>query len=113
MAKVKDDPKKVLNTEFNHYLFNTGEHIRSYEFMGAHVIEFEGKKGVQFTVWAPNAQSVFIAGDFNDWGYGEMFPQGSTGIWTGFVEGIGEDAIYKYRIRRHDGFEFLKADPYA
>jgi len=113
MAKVKDDPNKVLNTEFNHYLFNTGEHIRSYEFMGAHVIEFEGKKGVQFTVWAPNAQSVFIAGDFNDWGYGEMFPQGSTGIWTGFVEGIGEDAIYKYRIRRHDGFEFLKADPYA
>lgn len=113
MAKIKDDPKKVLNTEFNHYLFNTGEHIRSYEFMGAHVIEFEGKKGVQFTVWAPNAQSVFIAGDFNDWGYGEMFPQGSTGIWTGFVEGIGEDTIYKYRIRRHDGFEFLKADPYA
>ena len=113
MAKTKEDPKKVLNTEFNHYLFNTGEHIRSYEFMGAHVIEFEGKKGVQFTVWAPNAQSVFIAGDFNDWGYGEMFPQGTTGIWTGFVEGIGEDTIYKYRIRRHDGFEFLKADPYA
>lgn len=113
MAKIKDDPKKVLNTEFNHYLFNTGDHIRSYEFMGAHVIEFEGKKGVQFTVWAPNAESVFIAGDFNDWGYGEMFPQGSTGIWTAFVEGIGEDTIYKYRIRRHDGFEFLKADPYA
>lgn len=113
MAKTKDDPKKVLNTEFNHYLFNTGEHIRSYEFMGAHIIEFEGKKGVQFTVWAPNAQSVFITGDFNDWGYGEMFPQGSTGIWTAFVEGIGEDTIYKYRIRRHDGFEFLKADPYA
>ena len=113
MAKTKEDPKKVLNTEFNHYLFNTGEHIRSYEFMGAHVIEFEGRKGVQFTVWAPNAQSVFIAGDFNEWGYGEMFPQGSTGIWTAFIEGIGENVIYKYRIRRHDGYEFMKADPYA
>lgn len=113
MAKTKEDPKKVLNTEFNHYLFNTGEHIRSYEFMGAHVIEFEGKKGVQFTVWAPNAQSVFVAGDFNEWGYGEMFPQGSTGIWTAFIEGIGENVIYKYRIRRHDGYEFMKADPYA
>jgi len=113
MAKTKEDPKKVLNTEFNHYLFNTGEHIRSYEFMGAHVIEFEGKKGVQFTVWAPNAQSVFVAGDFNEWGYGEMFPQGSTGIWTAFIEGLGENVIYKYRIRRHDGYEFMKADPYA
>ncbi|WP_312654019.1 1,4-alpha-glucan branching protein GlgB [Proteiniclasticum sp.] len=113
MAKTKEDPKRVLNTEFNHYLFNTGEHIRSYEFMGAHIIEFEGKKGVQFTVWAPNAQSVFIAGDFNEWGYGEMFPQGSTGIWTAFIEGIGEDVLYKYRIRRHDGYEFMKADPFA
>ncbi len=113
MAKTKEDPKRVLNTEFNHYLFNTGEHIRSYEFMGAHVIEFEGKKGVQFTVWAPNAQSVFIAGDFNEWGYGEMFPQGSTGIWTAFIEGLGENVLYKYRIRRHDGYEFMKADPFA
>lgn len=113
MAKVKENPNKVMNTEFNHYLFNTGEHIRSYEFMGAHLIEFEGKTGVQFTVWAPHAQSVFVTGDFNDWGYGEMFPQGSTGIWTGFVEGIGEDVLYKYRIRRYDGYEFLKSDPYA
>lgn len=113
MAKVKEDPNKVMNTEFNHYLFNTGEHIRSYEFMGAHVIEFEGKKGVQFTVWAPHAQNVFVTGDFNGWGYGEMFPQGTTGIWTGFVEGIGEGVLYKYRIRRHDGYEFLKSDPYA
>ena len=60
MAKLKDDNTKVLNTDFNHYLFNTGEHIRSYEFMGAHLIEFEGKKGVQFTVWAPHAQHVWV-----------------------------------------------------
>lgn len=113
MAKTKDDPNKVLNTEFNHYLFNTGAHRRAYEFMGAHVMEFEGKNGVQFTVWAPNAQNVTLAGDFNDWGYQEMFPQGSTGIWTTFVEGIGENVLYKYRIRRHDGYEFMKADPYA
>lgn len=113
MAKTKDDPNKVLNTEFNHYLFNTGNHRRAYEFMGAHVIEFEGKKGVQFTVWAPNAQNVTLAGDFNNWGYEEMFPQGSTGIWTCFIEGLGENVLYKYRIRRHDGYEFLKADPYA
>ncbi len=113
MAKIKDDPSKVLNTEFNHYLFNTGEHYRSYEFMGAHIIEFEGKQGVQFTVWAPHAQDVFVAGDFNEWGYFQMYPQGTTGIWTAFVEGIGEDTVYKYRIRRYDGVEFLKSDPYA
>lgn len=113
MAKTKDDPNKVLNTEFNHYLFNTGNHRRAYEFMGAHLMEFEGKKGVQFTVWAPNAQNVTLAGDFNNWGYAEMFPQGSTGIWTCFIEGLGENVLYKYRIRRHDGYEFMKADPYG
>lgn len=113
MATKKEDPKKSWNTELNHYLFNTGAHHRSYEFMGAQVMEFEGKQGVQFTVWAPHAKEVFLAGDFNDWGYGQMFPQGTTGIWTAFIEGIGEGALYKYRIRRHDGHEFLKSDPYA
>lgn len=113
MAKGKEEALKKKNTEFNHYLFNTGDHFRSYEFMGAHVMEHEGKKGVQFTVWAPRAQTVWVAGEFNDWGYGEMFPQGSTGIWTCFIEGLEEGAVYKYRIRRHDGVEFLKSDPYA
>lgn len=113
MAKLKDDNTKVLNTEFNHYLFNTGEHIRSYEFMGAHLIEFEGKKGVQFTVWAPHAQNVWVSGDFNEWGSSEMFPQGTTGIWTAFIEGLGEGIIYKYKIKRYDGVMFLKSDPYA
>ncbi len=113
MAKIKDDSSKVLNTEFNHYLFNTGEHFRSYEFMGAHLMEFEGKTGVQFTVWAPHAKDVFVSGDFNDWGYFQMYPQGTTGIWTAFVEGLEEGTIYKYRIRRYDGLEFMKSDPYA
>ncbi|MGB4588687.1 MAG: 1,4-alpha-glucan branching protein GlgB [Clostridiaceae bacterium] len=113
MAKLKDDNTKVLNTDFNHYLFNTGEHIRSYEFMGAHLIEFEGKKGVQFTVWAPHAQNVWVSGDFNEWGSSEMFPQGTTGIWTAFIEGLGEGIIYKYKIKRYDGVLFLKSDPYA
>lgn len=113
MAKLKDDNTKVLNTDFNHYLFNTGEHIRSYEFMGAHLIEVEGKKGVQFTVWAPHAQNVWVSGDFNEWGSSEMFPQGTTGIWTAFIEGLGEGIIYKYKIKRYDGVMFLKSDPYA
>ena len=113
MAKLKDDNTKVMNTDFNHYLFNTGEHIRSYEFMGAHLIEFEGKKGVQFTVWAPHAQNVWVSGDFNEWGSSEMFPQGTTGIWTAFIEGLGEGIIYKYKIKRYDGVMFLKSDPYA
>jgi len=113
MAKLKDDKTKVLNTDFNHFLFNTGEHIRSYEFMGAHLIEIEGKTGVQFTVWAPHALNVWVSGDFNEWGSFEMFPQGTTGIWTAFVEGIGEGIVYKYKIKRYDGVIFLKSDPYA
>lgn len=106
-------PEKAMNTEFNHFLFNSGEHIRCYEFMGAHIMELYGEKGVQFTVWAPHAKWVWLAGNFNDWGYHDMTPMGTTGIWTTFIKGMEEGVIYKYRIQKPDGTESLKSDPYA
>src|SRR5260370_28921757 len=49
------------------HLFGEGKHERIYEKLGAHVITHEGKRGVAFAVWAPNADLVSVVGNFNDW----------------------------------------------
>ena len=42
-----------LFTDFDIDLFKAGKHFRLYEKLGAHLIEFNGVKGVYFAVWAP------------------------------------------------------------
>ncbi len=76
-----------------------GSHERTYEKMGAHLVELNGEKGVHFAVWAPNARQVYLIGDFNQW-HGESHPLSSSdsGIWTLFVPGVGEHTVYKYRV---------------
>ena len=54
-------------TDFDKYLLAEGTHERTYEKMGSHLIELDGVKGVHFAVWAPNAQQVYLMGDFNGW----------------------------------------------
>ena len=54
-------------TEFDQYLFGQGVHYEIYKKMGAHAAEKDGEKGVYFAVWAPNAKSVCLTGDFNGW----------------------------------------------
>jgi len=97
------------------YLFHQGTLYKSYQMMGAHLREEDGKKGVRFTVWAPNARSVGVAGDFNQWD-GErhaMQKVEESGLWTLFIPGLEEGEKYKYQIRTHYGETLLKADPYA
>ena len=48
------------------YLFNEGSNYRLYETMGAHLVSREGKAGVVFGVWAPNARQVSVMGSFNN-----------------------------------------------
>ncbi|HEY5889723.1 MAG TPA: 1,4-alpha-glucan branching enzyme, partial [Acidimicrobiia bacterium] len=85
-----------LLTEDDLHLWNEGTHYRLYEKMGAH--EVDG--GVQFAVWAPNADAVSVVGDWNGWdpATNQLSPRGVSGIWEGFVEGVGPGAAYKYRI---------------
>ena len=52
-------------SEYDRYLFNAGNHYKIYEKLGAHIREVDGVKGVSFAVWAPNAKSVSVIGDFN------------------------------------------------
>ncbi|ETA80980.1 1,4-alpha-glucan branching protein GlgB [Youngiibacter fragilis] len=113
MAPGTDSMERSMNTEFNHFLFNSGEHLRSYEFMGAHVLSIDGVAGVQFTVWAPDARIVHLSGDFNSWGKTDLKLVGAAGIWSVFLPGITEGPAYKYIIVTQDGRELYKSDPYA
>lgn len=101
-------------TDFDLYLIGQGTHERVYEKMGAHLTEQNGEPGVHFAVWAPNARQVYLMGDFNGW-HGESHPMHSSnsGIWTLFVPGLQEYAVYKYRIVSQKGESFDKADPYG
>ena len=110
---TKNTPESWL-TDFDKYLMAEGTHERAYEKMGSHLIELDGVKGVHFAVWAPNARNIYLMGEFNDW-HGESHPMHSSdsGVWTLFVPGLEEYAVYKYRIVAKSGESFDKADPYG
>jgi 1,4-alpha-glucan branching enzyme len=96
------------------HLFNEGKHERIYEKLGAHLITHEGKRGVAFALWAPNAKSVGVVGNFNGWDSKKhpMHLRGSSGIWELFIPGLKQGELYKYAIKTRRG-EIFKADPYA
>ena len=101
-------------TDFDKYLFNEGTHYEIYNKMGAHLCKINGKSGVHFAVWAPNARAVSVVGDFNDWNEqnGIMRCLGD-GIYETFIEGAKVYDNYKYLITAADGSKLYKADPYA
>ncbi len=104
-------------TEHDIYLFKEGNHFRLYDKLGAHPTVHEGVSGVLFAVWAPNASRVSVIGDFNDWDPGPhpLRVRGDgSGIWEGFIPGLGTGERYKYRIHSHHrGHVVDKGDPYA
>ena len=98
------------------HLFNEGRHYRLYEKMGAHPGQVNGTDGVHFALWAPNAHSVFVQGDFNGWDQHSLplRPQGQSGIWQGFVPGARAGQAYKYHIESNwKAYQVDKADPLA
>ncbi len=101
--------------EQDHYLLNEGTHFHLYEKLGSHVVTVNGVQGTQFAVWAPSAEQVFVSGDFNGWSKSSHpLRASSSGIWQGFVPGVGRGAVYKYHIvSRERGYSVDKADPFA
>jgi 1,4-alpha-glucan branching enzyme len=110
----------MLLTEQDIYLFREGTHVRAYEKLGAHPTgsgRADREKGTHFGVWAPNAASVSVVGDFNGWNPASHILEArgdSSGIWEGLVPGVSPGAVYKYHIvSRQDGYSVDKADPFA
>lgn len=106
----------TLATDNDIYLFREGTHRRIYTFLGAHVIEHEGESGTLFAVWAPCAKGVSVIGNFNSWNREShrLAPRwDSSGIWEGFIPGVGAGEIYKYAITTEDGSVLEKSDPLA
>ena len=95
-------------------VFHTGDSVRAYDFLGAHLVNRNDKNGVVFRVWAPTARSVSVAGDFNNWNNeaNYMYDIG-YGVWEVFVEGVKQFCTYKYCIESEYGDRLMKADPYA
>jgi 1,4-alpha-glucan branching enzyme len=102
-------------TDYDLYLFNAGDHHRIYEKLGAHYAEVAGIGGVQFAVWAPNARSVSVIGDFNHWDRRKhaMRVLGASGVWEIFIPGLLECDRYKFQIKTKLGIVLDKTDPYA
>ncbi len=107
----------TLFSEFDIHLFREGSHHRLYEKLGSHLMAVKGTLGVYFAVWAPNAEYVSVVGDFNGWdtlSHPLAVRWDGSGIWEGFIPGIGKGTLYKYYLRsKFNGYTVEKGDPFA
>ena len=106
----------TLFTDLDIHLFKEGKHYRLFEKLGSRTVEFDGETGVYFAVWAPNAKSVSVIGNFNHWQRTDhpLYPRWDhSGIWEGFISNIGDGEIYKYSIEAESGDILEKCDLYA
>jgi 1,4-alpha-glucan branching enzyme len=97
------------------HLFGEGRHHRLWEVLGSHFRSHEGRPGVAFAVWAPNARAVRVVGDWNFWDgrLHQMRSLGSSGVWELFIPGVEPGARYKYELVAADDRLILKTDPMA
>jgi 1,4-alpha-glucan branching enzyme len=105
-----------LFTDFDIHLFRSGKHYRIFEKLGSHLVSHDGQPGTYFAVWAPNARSVSVIGNFNYWQRNQhsLKPRwDESGIWEGFFPKIGKGEAYKYGIETPGGEYLEKGDPYA
>lgn len=108
--------KKVYEIgELDGYLFGQGNHYEIYKKLGSHMVTNGKREGVYFAVWAPNAKSVSVVGEFNEWDMhaNPMVREETIGIYTCFIPGVQKYAMYKYCIETPSGQFIFKADPYA
>ena len=115
MNRKKQTEATVFISEADQYLFAQGTHYDIYKKLGAHPSVENGKKGMFFGVWAPNAASVHVIGTFNNWDEtaAPMTKLGPGGIWKVFIPGVGTGELYKFLITTPKGEKLYKADPFA
>ncbi len=104
-------------SEMDIYLFKQGSYTKMYEKFGAHTMTHKKKKGVHFAVWAPNAESICVRGDFNNYvidAHPLELRKDDSGIWEGFIEDVSIGLTYKYHIvSKFHEIVHEKSDPFA
>ena len=111
VGEVRYDVSRLTDDDL--FLFNEGNHFRLYDKLGSRPMTVDGGEGTYFAVWAPDAEKVFVMGDFNGWNKAShpLGARGQSGIWEGFIPGVGQGALYKYHIHsRYQGYRVDKAD---
>ncbi len=95
-------------------LFYKGENVRAYEIFGAHPVQRDGRNGIVFRVWAPNALSVSVSGSFNDWNEDSHYLRRlDSSSWELFVETADCGTSYKFCIETPWHEKIQKADPFG
>ena len=102
-------------SDMDFHLFGEGNHFEIYNYLGAQLRTINGVQGVNFAVWAPNAQGIALVGDFNDWDgrRNPMQKRNPSGIWEIFIPDLGEGAPYKFRVTLENGDVLDKCDPFG
>ena len=112
------DPYQFTEQAYHavHFVDHQPENL--YKQLGAQLLTVDlGKygtvEGTRFAVYAPNASSVALVGDFNWWdGGSHPMQRTSMGYWVLFVPGVKPGIKYKYFIKDTHGNSLPhKADP--
>lgn len=93
------------------HAFWAGQAIDIWRWLGAHRASADADDGFRFAVWAPNAQSVAVVGDWNDWQPQTL--QQHDGIWHGVAAAAKIGNHYKFLVIAPDGAVLEKTDPFA
>ncbi len=105
--------------ELDLHLFGEGTHRRLWELLGPQPLHIDADgsvSGARFAVWAPNATSVAVVGDWNGWtahALRRVETDVPTGIWSAAVPEARSGHRYKFEIATSDGRLVRKADPMA
>ncbi len=111
---TESDYKSSLS-DLDLHLLGEGNHFKSYEKLGAKLKTVKKKTGVEFIVWAPNAKSVSVTGEFSGWSKDgiQMQKINHSGYWGIFIPGLEKGTVYKYSVKSKSGDVVFKSDPYA
>ena len=96
--------------------YQNGSNYQLYKKFGSHSRKVNDVWGMYFCVWAPNATSVSVKGNFNDWKNNEyeLNPRwDKSGIWEGFIPHFKLGEAYKYHIIGYSKQKIDKGDPFA
>jgi len=121
-SDIIDDPFAFASPlgEMDIHLLNEGNHQKPYQKLGAHISVIDNVSGVSFSLWAPNAGSVALIGDFNHWDgrihpmYNNVHHGSESGYWSIFIPNIEVGSLYKFEVKdSHGNLVAHKADPYG